>query len=232
MRKSERKESRIARKRQVAIIDGRDAEFYSQGVAAWFASALEHDKSLLTLSVAGIGFLISLAQTASMKTAIASPCMLALYVGSVVAFLACLIAVLSIFRRNKTHIQDILSGGDRDDRLLAVLDKFASLSFFAAMLVSALLGISVAFVNYHEGVKEMTDKAKPKTKQPGVAQDSVNGLAKLRPITESFNHMKNLQNSSQAATKPQTQNQAGNHVGQTATKSAQPNPQQNNASKK
>lgn len=51
------------KKRLDAVNDAKQVEFYSQGVAAWFNSALEHDKSLLTLSVAGIGVLLALMQT-------------------------------------------------------------------------------------------------------------------------------------------------------------------------
>lgn len=41
------------------IEDQKRVEFYSAGLAAWYATRLEHDKSLLTLSAGGIGLLMT-----------------------------------------------------------------------------------------------------------------------------------------------------------------------------
>lgn len=81
--------------------DSKDTEFYSQTVAAWYNSALEHDKSLLTLSVAGIGVLVS-----TMLTAIHSALSFILYAGAIIGFLVCLISILQILQKNKKYLSD------------------------------------------------------------------------------------------------------------------------------
>lgn len=213
-------------KRQNALNDSKHVEFYSQGVAAWFNSALEHDKSLLTLSVAGIGVLVSL-----MQTAIDSICSLLLYAGAILAFMVCLVSVLMIFKRNKKHILDVFNGQTTDDSLLDVLDSSASFSFLIAMLLSALLGISSAITTYGEKGKKMANESTKNTTQPVAAYDSVNGLAKLVPSNESFNHMANMQKSFQGMAQLQGQAPTQSQTSQTTTASqAQSAPVQNSQS--
>jgi hypothetical protein len=210
--------------RQNALNDSKQAEFYSQGVAAWFNSALEHDKSLLTLSVAGVGVLVSM-----MQAAIDSVCSLLLYAGAILAFMVCLVSVLMIFKRNKKHILDVFNGQATDDPLLGFLDSSASFSFFIAMLLSALLGISSAITIYSDKGKKMANENSKNASQPTVVYDSVNGLAKLNPANESFNQMVNLQRSfvgmAQLQGQPQSQSTQA-----TTTSQEQPAPAQNNQS--
>lgn len=203
-----------SKERQDALNDSKQVEFYTQGVAAWFNSALEHDKSLLTLSVAGIGVLVSM-----MQTAIDSVCSLLLYIGAILAFMVCLVSVLMIFKRNKKHILDVFNGQTTDDPLLDVLDSSASSSFFLAMLLSALLGISSAITTYSEKGKKMANESAKNTTQPVAAYDSVNGLAKLVPCNESFNHMANLQKSFQGMAQLQGQAPTQSQTNQTTTAS-------------
>ncbi len=51
------------------IEDQKRVEFYSAGLAAWYATRLEHDKSLLTLSAGGIGLLMTLMTTVGVSSA-------------------------------------------------------------------------------------------------------------------------------------------------------------------
>jgi hypothetical protein len=192
--------------RQNALNDSKQVEFYSQGIAAWFNSALEHDKSLLTLSVAGVGVLVSM-----MQTVIDSICALLLYTGAVLAFMICIVSVLMIFKRNKNHILDVFNGQTKNDHLLELLDSSASSSFFIAMLLSALLGISSAITTYSEKGKKMANENIKNTSQSTTTYDSVNGMANLIPANESFNQMANLQKSfvgmAQLQGQPQNQTQ-------------------------
>lgn len=188
-------------KRLNALDDSKKAEFYSQGVAAWFNSALEHDKSLLTLSVAGIGVLISL-----MSAAIDSVSSLLLYVAAILAFMICLVSVLLIYKRNKKHIVDVFSGKNEDDSMLEIMDMSASYSFVAGMLLSALLGISSAINTYLDKGKNMANENGKNSSQSVPALDSVNGMKGLLPAYESFNQMKDLQKSFNGMSQLQGQN--------------------------
>ena len=84
-------------------------QFYGAGVTAWFNTALEHDKSILALSAAGIGLLITLLTT----TGLASAEALLLYVGAILSFLLSIICVLFIFNRNKGYIEKVITGSSK-----------------------------------------------------------------------------------------------------------------------
>lgn len=216
--------------RQNTINDSKNIEFYSQGVAAWFNSALEHDKSLLTLSVAGIGVLVSMVQTS-----IDSICALLLYSGAIISFMFCLVSVLMIFKRNKKHILNVFSGKTEDDPFLDILDGTASFSFFIAILLSVILGISSAINTYIDKGKKMTNNPS-NTHQP-MAGDSVNGFGNLKVGNESFNQMSELQKSFQGMAQLQTSatpqaSQNTTNQTQSASASASATGNQPNSSKK
>jgi hypothetical protein len=124
----------------------KSVEFYSQGVAAWFNTALEHDKSLLTLSVAALGFLVGL-----MPNGIHSIESLLLYISAIISFLVCLFSILMIYKKNLKHIQDVFMGKDDSDKTLEILDTAAGISFFLGVLLSSIIGISAAITNFMKG---------------------------------------------------------------------------------
>jgi hypothetical protein len=138
------------------------------------------------------------------------PWALLLYIGAVLAFMLCVVCVLMIFRRNKKHILDVFCGRTEDDPYLSALDTIATLSFFIAMLLSAILGISSAITTFTDNGAKMTTEDSKKTTQPTVTFDSVNGIGRLHPCNESFNHMADLQRSFQgmAQLQPQAQSQS------------------------
>lgn len=206
------KESAHSNARGNSLNDAKAVEFYSQGVAAWFNSALEHDKSLLTLSVAGIGVLVSMLQAA-----VDSIYAILLYSGAILGFMVCLVSVLMIFKRNKTHITDVFNGQTTGDSLLGILDSSASISFFVAMLLSAILGVSSAINSYDEKGNKMANENEKNNSQPVAACDSVNGIAKLRPVSESFNQLVSMQKSFQGMAQLQSGSVNQNQSNQTAT---------------
>ena len=124
----------------------KDVEFYSQAVSGWFNTRLEHDKSLLTLSVAGLGMLVGF-----ISTGIGSITSLILYIGAIVSFLICLFSVLIIFQKNSTHIQDVLNGAKETNKVLEILDIVAKVSFYIGVLFSSIIGISLAIQNFMKG---------------------------------------------------------------------------------
>ena len=198
------------------IHDAKEVEFYAAAVNAWLSTSLEHDKSLLTLSAGGIGLLVSLMSTAGLRS-IES---LILYIVALAAFLCCLIAILWIFKRNRTHLQNAIRETQSDDPLLAVLDNVAILSFLFGALLSAIIGVAAAAHSFE--LKESTMTNDSKTRQ--VANDSVNGILKIRPVTpdpltKSFNGITNMKPAQQSSS--QTQSQAAGQPVNSATPASQ-----------
>jgi hypothetical protein len=214
--------------RENTLKDSKAVEFYSQGVAAWFGTALEHDKSLLTLSVAGIGVLISMMQTAAN-----SVLALLLYAGAIFAFMICLVSILMIFKMNKKHIIDVFNRQTSYDPFLDMWDSAASCSFFIAMLLSAALGISSAIITFNDKGNRMPNDKATSTSKPIMANDSFNGIAKLNSVNESFNQMaelsKSVQGMSQLQGLPQAKaSQVPQQESQVTSRTTQPQTAQNN----
>lgn len=82
-------------------------EYHAASYNAWFNTSLEHDKSLLALSAGGIGLLLTLLTTIGLSSAEA----LVLYVSAIMCFVVALVAILVVFRRNRTYIENIRVSG-------------------------------------------------------------------------------------------------------------------------
>jgi hypothetical protein len=195
------------------IDDQKRVEYYAASINAWFNTSLEHDKSLFTLSAGGIGLLITLLTTVGPSSAEA----LVLYIGAILSFVISLIAVLAVFKRNRTHIEEILSGkGVTTDPLLTKLDSTALFAFGIGVLFTAIIGISAAVNSYSTKEKSMSNENTNKTQQVQI-KESFSGATNLQPATEvtkSFNGASGLQ-------PPQTANTNSSSTQTTSTTTSQ-----------
>jgi len=159
------------------IENQKEVEFYAASVNAWFNTSLEHDKSLLTLSSGGIGLLLTLLTTAGLSSAEA----LILYIGAITIFVVALVAILIVFRRNRTHIEEILSRKSKsNDPLLTKLDTTALWAFGIGVLFTAIIGIATAVHSYTTKEKTMANETTKKT-EIRIGLDIFNGAGNLQP---------------------------------------------------
>jgi hypothetical protein len=163
--------------------DQKRVQFYASSVNAWINSAMEHDKSLLTLSAGGIGLLITLLTTVGLSSSEA----LVLYIGAILSFLTALVTVLIIYRRNRTYAEQIiLSKATIDGPLLGRLDLIALWAFGMGVIFTAAIGIGAAVHSYTYKEVRMTNK-------------SINDFElELNSIRKSLSGLHNLQPQSQA----------------------------------
>lgn len=178
----------------------KELHFYSAVVNAWFSTRAELDRSLLTLSAAGIGLLVTLLSTIG----VASVEGVVLYVAALLSFLVCLGAVLWIFARNANHLQEIVHSDAPTDKVLGALDVTAAISFLVAAVLSCIIGIATAVQSFRSHEVSMSEDQK----SHGLAQDSFNGATNMRPAqtdaTKSFNGAAALKPSSSPASTSQT----------------------------
>lgn len=170
----------------------KEVAFYQAGVAAWYNTALEHDKSLCTLSVGGIGLLMTLIRTMGVPSAET----LVLYVLALIFFLVCLVSVLVIFKKNKSHIEHVIQ--DTQDAhindSLVIFDNVAIWSFGLAVLLSAVIGVSSAVSSYTTKVTQMAKEDDKKQIVPTCsnANSSKSAPENLEPGLESFSGISKL----------------------------------------
>lgn len=115
-------------------------EFQSQSYASFYSTTMEKDKSILTLSVAGIGFLVTVLNISKAINYIHYT----LFVVAAALFLVSIYCVLTIFEKNADFIIDLTQKRDvtLKEYKLKRLDLWAIRSFYLAILLSTLLGIS------------------------------------------------------------------------------------------
>jgi hypothetical protein len=168
-------------------------EFYSVSLNAWYNSALELDKSLLTLSIAGLGFLLGLLIS---NKEITSTWFYLLFALSVIAFLTCLLSVLIIFNKNLIHIAEILNS--KPPTNLEPYDKTKWCSFYIAIVFSVLTVVFYQASNIQEQNKKEEEKKMTNTQNASPTQqfESVNGVQTLAPASisiKSFNGVISVQ---------------------------------------
>ena len=197
---------------QEEIDNQKRVEYYSASVNAWFNTSLEHDKSLFTLSAGGIGLLITLLTTVGLSSAEA----LVLYICAILSFVISLLAVLAVFKRNRTHIEEIISGKNTTtDSLLNKLDSTALFAFGIGVLFTAIIGVSTAIHSYSTKEKNMANENTIKSQQVQI-RESFNGATSLQPaseVTKSFNGASSLQpqqQTTQSSTSSQTTSTTAN----------------------
>jgi hypothetical protein len=121
----------------------KDVAFYSTVLQAWVNSKFEKDRSIMTLSAAGVGLLVTFLTTAKgpldKNYMIFVSCALVLFLFSI---LSCLI----IFAKNPDRLRDILQGLEEESKLLNFLDWIANCSFAGGILFSVSAGLYVGFI--------------------------------------------------------------------------------------
>jgi hypothetical protein len=110
---------------------------YSAAVTGWFATRLELDKSLLTLSSGGVGLLVTV-----LRPAMHSCAAQVIYALALIAFIVCDMIVLVIFKRNSTHLEAVVHSSEASDFVLAFLDTAAIVTFICGVVLSAIIGFA------------------------------------------------------------------------------------------
>ncbi len=130
----------LEKKEKNKVIEAKHIEFHSQSINAWYMSSLEKDKSILTLSVAGIGFMITLLTTKEIDSYL----IFTLFCLSILSFLISIIFIIYIFDLNKKYLTNVLHNKDNSCIKLKNKDLVAITSFFCGIIFSIILGITIA----------------------------------------------------------------------------------------
>lgn len=171
-------------------------EFKSQSYASFYNTSMEKDKSILTLSVAGIGFLVTLLNF----TKNVSLLEYSIFIVASLSFLVAIYCVITLFGRNADFIIDLTK--DRDVTLkehnLRQLDKWAIRSFYLGIVASLILGVFTSTTLINKGSIIMSNKeniteskeisGKPSTESFKGASDigkSLSGASDLAPQVNS-----------------------------------------------
>lgn len=127
-----------------AKFEARDVEYHSQGYAAFFGTRMEKDKSILTLSVVGIGYLATFSKIGDEPL---SGVELYLFFLAAASFLTAIIVVIQVFQTNGDFIKSLLSPRPEIQQLAEPLnkklkrsDKIVVFSFILGIITTILMG--------------------------------------------------------------------------------------------
>lgn len=155
-------------------------EYYSQAYASFYNTTLEKDKSILTLSVAGLGFLITFANLNVKLGCVAY----AAFILAALAYLYSIYNIITIFGENAKYIIEITTDSGKEGGIetqLKKYDKRAINSFYIGIILSLALGVITSFQSQ---LKEENIVAEENTdfKNLKVIGESYGGVSMLKPI--------------------------------------------------
>ena len=137
--------------------DEKNEELYKASLSAFFQNELEHDKIILGLSTAGIGFFIAIFQTENREI---SEVMFISSIVSLVMFSITVLMILAIFVYNKKQIISIIknSGKSEEIKELTVLDKTKYIPFAIAIMESMIFTLALVFRSINKEKIKMEEK--------------------------------------------------------------------------
>ena len=173
----------MADKENSEVSTGKEVAFYAATLAAWTSSRMELDRSKLTLSVAGVGLLVTLLTAIGVETRTD----LMLFVFAIALFLITIACVLIIFQRNTKYVKELAKGSTKSDRVLRKLDFFSSISFFIAVIFSIMIGLSQGLASVGTKQEICMSENKEKAVQSDTLKKSLEGLGDLKPTSDDVN---------------------------------------------
>ena len=118
---------------------------------------MEHDKTLVTASLGGIGFLLSVLSFAG----ISAWWEIIFFAG---AFCGLIITILSALdKRNAKHLENEIRGKDKEPLKLEQLDRLMEWAFWIALVCAIVIGSNLARSKYMVGLK-VTSKTSEATR--------------------------------------------------------------------
>lgn len=165
-------------KRGLRELEGKNIAHYSTLLTAWIQTKMERDKTLVTLSSAGIGLLVTILTTAGVSYLY----LLILFLGAFVGFGLCIWTSLQIYQLNSTHLENELRSVNTDLKL-EKYDKRSLRSFLAGVICICLIGLFSAYFTFNnQELSSMNDKKLNTVDSSTIVERrSLDGIESLKP---------------------------------------------------
>ncbi|MCP4974845.1 MAG: hypothetical protein GY931_01670 [Maribacter sp.] len=200
-----------AEKRNLRELEGKNVAHYSVLLGAWIQTKMERDKTLVTLSAAAIGLLVTILTTVGVKSYWEIP----FFCVAVISFLITIWSSLVIYQLNSQHLEDAIRGSSEKDPRLEKYDKRSIRAFIVGSTSALIIGVLSANIQLTKPEeKTMADKenTSQSTGNKTTLKESINGVTNLNPnatVKKSLDGITDL--NPQATQQPaQSQNQTQN----------------------
>ncbi|EGR3416582.1 hypothetical protein DMJ31_24205 [Vibrio parahaemolyticus] len=161
-------------------------EYRSQGYASFYNTRLEKDKSILTISVAGLGFLITFLNLTTLDNL-----SYVLLLISSMCFLFCIYTVIKIFDKNADYIISVVTDDDsfaEKEIYLRKLDKRSINAFYIGILLSFVLGLYTSYSNKEIELSKENKSGSSQQYQVVDLEKSAAGASAMKPGRNSSNN--------------------------------------------
>ncbi len=170
-----------ARDRHLRELEGKNVQNYSVLLAAWIQTRMERDKTIVALSAAAIGLLVTLLTTKGVPRW----WLLLPYTTAFVGFAVSIGTALAIYQKNSEKIEsDMRGSGDPKYRFidLAPYDRAAIIGFLVGAISVIVIGLSSATLSYLTTRESMSDPKIETTAAPKPEEvRSLQGIEALKP---------------------------------------------------
>lgn len=138
------------------LINNKHVEFYSHLVNGWITTRMEKDKSILTLSTAGLGVLVTFFNNISYNDITS----LLLYGLSLIFFIMAIISGVWILSENADYCEAVINEEEaKNEKLIDILDKSLIYSFILGLFISIILSFVLIYnKDFQEKQKTNTSK--------------------------------------------------------------------------
>jgi hypothetical protein len=128
------------KKRGLRELEGKNIAHYSVLLGAWIQTRMERDKTLVALSAAAIGLLVTILTTVGVR----SIWEIFLFAISMISFIITIWSSIKIYQLNSQHIESAIRGSSTKDPRLEKYDKCSIMAFIIGSVAAGLIGIMSA----------------------------------------------------------------------------------------
>lgn len=175
-------------RRLLRELEGKNISHYSVLLSAWVETRMERDKTLVTLSAAAIGLLVTILTTVGAQSWVD----LLLILISFIGFCICILSSLTIYQLNSLHIENELKNTSSQNLNLEKFDKRSIKAFYFGVIFLVLFGLTNAFLflidkemDMSNETKKMTESSKSSSEIKKHSLDGIGGLKPQGPTNQS-----------------------------------------------
>jgi len=158
------------------LFNAKHAETHSGFVNGWVNTKLERDKSILTLSSAGIGVLVTFFNFIKPDNLT----IYYIYIGALAFFTISLITSIYIFKANADYLAKVING--KKAKSIAWLDYILSWSFIFGLLLTIFLSFSLINNN-----QKISNSKNLENKYIQLLESKIKNLERSSPMEENHN---------------------------------------------
>jgi DMSO reductase anchor subunit len=143
---NEKREKENLEKQQI-LYEAKVLQHYAVSLGAWYATKLEKDKSVITISLGAIGLLVAILSAKGVNNLY----QVGFYIIAFLGFIVAAITAIIVFDKNADQIEKDINNKVNISGTLKKLDIIIAISFCVGVIFTIFVGISYGVSLYNKG---------------------------------------------------------------------------------